>query len=175
LGIKSQPALLGEDPIYTVTVNLASFDPWHKDMPVVTAAVSNWIQRDRSRRVTIIGLVKQQQLHSSIALRENAEIHAARIHGRTDRKTFTWRNYCVHPPCSQFSFLCSWAPIRCCSQSEKTLKNQLGQHFVSATPAPIAFRATWQVHPEELARREPMALARARRDLTELIGQISMG
>jgi hypothetical protein len=58
-------------------------------MPVVTAAVSNWIQRDRSRGVTVIGLIKQQQLHSGVAFRENAEIHAPWIHGRTDRKTFT--------------------------------------------------------------------------------------
>jgi len=98
LGIKSQPALRGEGPIYTIAVNLANCDPWHKDMPVVMAAVSNWIQRDRSRGVTVMGLVKQQQLHSSIALRENAEIHAARIRGGTDRKTLTGQNYGVHPP-----------------------------------------------------------------------------
>ena len=59
---------------------------------------SNWIQRDRSRRATVVGLVKQQQLHTSIASRENAEIHAARIHGGTERKTLTGRNYGVHPP-----------------------------------------------------------------------------
>jgi hypothetical protein len=37
LGIKSQPALRGKGPIYTIPVNLARFDSWHKDMPVMTA------------------------------------------------------------------------------------------------------------------------------------------
>jgi hypothetical protein len=31
-------------------------------------------------------------------LRENAEIHTARIHGSTDRKTFTGQNDGVHLP-----------------------------------------------------------------------------
>jgi hypothetical protein len=58
-------------------------------MPVLTTAVSNRVERDRSQGTSIVRLVEQQQLHGGITFRENAEIHTARIHRCTQRKALT--------------------------------------------------------------------------------------
>src|SRR5258708_1474814 len=96
LVIESQPLFRNEGPIDSVTVNLSNSDPGYEDVPIVTTAIRNRIERDRSRRVSIVHLLEQQQLHGGTAFREDAEIHAARIHSRTERKTITGRNYGVH-------------------------------------------------------------------------------
>src|SRR4029077_10359217 len=60
LRVESQPELWGEGSIYSVTVNLSNFNPGYKDMPVVMTAIRNRIERDCSRRVSVVRPVEQQ-------------------------------------------------------------------------------------------------------------------
>jgi hypothetical protein len=92
LRIEPQSALRRLRPGDPEPGELARLEIRDERAPVVVGAMLSGIERDDFRRLGIILVVEQEQLHQRAVLRVEAEVDALRMDGRADWKAFASSN-----------------------------------------------------------------------------------
>src|SRR5580765_1104210 len=79
-------------------------------MPVVVGAVDRWIETNHARRLGVVGIIEQQQLHAGGVSREDTEVDALRGGRRPQRGAAAFLETVAHClPRSSSAHVATWS------------------------------------------------------------------